>query len=105
NLVQSMRDEDDGDTAGFQITQYSEEAVRLGNREARRRFVHDDDACVERQRLGDLKKLALGYRQVGDGSLGREIAAETVKQGPHCVAKATAVDQSQGATHQGLAAE
>ena len=43
-----------------------QQAVRLGQGEAGRRLVHDDDARVERQRLGDLDHLALGDREVLD---------------------------------------
>ena len=43
-----------------------EQPVRLGQRQARGRLVHDDDARIERERLGDLHHLPLRDRQVLD---------------------------------------
>ena len=45
-------------------------------RQARCRLVHDDDAGVHRQRLGDLHHLALRDGQVLDQLIGREIHTE-----------------------------
>ena len=57
--------------------------VGLGGGEARGRLVHDDDARVERQRLGDLDELALGERQVGDRRVGLEVDAKPPQQRRH----------------------
>ena len=61
----------------------SQQPLGLGERQARGRLVHDDEARVERQRLGDLDHLALGERQLGDRRVGLEIDAEAVEQRPH----------------------
>ena len=82
-----------------------EQPVRLGDGQARRRLVHDDDLGVERQRLGDLDELALGEREIGDGRVGLEIGAEPVEQRPACGAQVAAVDEPGTAAQKRLAAE
>ena len=47
-----------------------EQPLRLGERQARGRLVHDDQPRLERQRLGDLDQLLLGQRQRADRRVG-----------------------------------
>ncbi len=60
DLVQAMRDEDDGDAGGLEFGDHLQETRRLGGGQARGRLVHDDDARLERQRLGDLDAAGAG---------------------------------------------
>ena len=57
-----------------------EQPVRLGERQARRRLVHDDEPRIEGQRLGDFDQLPLGDGQIGDRGVGLEFDAEPVEQ-------------------------
>ena len=59
-----------------------QQAVGLGQRQARGGLVHDDDFGAERERLGDLDKLALGQREIGDRRVGGEVGAKPVEQWP-----------------------
>ena len=90
-----MRDEDDADARRLEIGDDLEEPVRLGDGEARRRLVHDDDAGIERQRLGDLDELALGEREVGDGVSGLKSTPSRSSSGCDRRAQAGAVDEPQ----------
>ena len=54
--------------------------VALGRREGGGRLVHDQDAGVERERLGDLDELLLADPQAADAGLGVEVDAEAGEQ-------------------------
>ena len=64
----------------LQVGDDLEQPFGLGERQARGRLVHDDDARVERERLGDLHHLLLGDRQVLDHVARAEIDAEALEQ-------------------------
>ena len=93
------------DAVLFQIGDHLQQALRLGQRQAGRRLVHDDHPRVDRQRLGDLHELALRDGQVGHRRLGGEIGAEPPQQrqgfGPH----APVVDDAQRSHAARLAAD
>jgi hypothetical protein len=57
DLIEPMRDEEQGGALGTEGAHHIEEAVDLGRRERGCRLVHDDDPRVERQRLDDLNDL------------------------------------------------
>ena len=58
----------------------TQQPIGLGRRQAGRRLVHDDDARVQRKRLGDLQKLPLGEREVGDEIIDPEIDVKPLQQ-------------------------
>ena len=105
DLVQAVRDEDDADAALLQLGDDAHEGVGLGEREARGRLVHDDQAGVERERLGDLDQLHLRQRQLGDGRIRLELDAEALEQRLHLLVQLLAVDQLEGAAVERLAAD
>ncbi len=76
DLVQAVRDEDHADAARLQLADHLEQALRLGHGQARGWLVHDHEAGVERERLGDLDQLHLGKRQAGQGRRRAEIGAQ-----------------------------
>ncbi len=49
--------------------------------ERRRRLVEDQDARLDRQRLGDLDELPLGHRQAADRRVDVDLDAELLEQG------------------------
>ena len=56
--------------------------VALGRREGGGRLVHDEDAGVERERLGDLDELLLADAQAADAGVRVELDAEAVEEAP-----------------------
>ena len=65
-LLQAMRDVDDGDAARLEVGDDTEEDFDLGGAQGRGRLVHDQDAGVLRHRLGDLDELLLADAQLLD---------------------------------------
>ena len=63
DLLQPVADEEDGDALVAEVADELEELGDLVRRERRGRLVHDQDADVERDRLGDLDRLLRGERQ------------------------------------------
>ena len=57
-----------------------EEHFHLGRGQGRRGFVHDEDAGVQGQGLGDFNNLLLADAQVGDFRLGVDVRLETIEQ-------------------------
>ena len=106
DLVEPVRDEDDRDAARLEVGDRprSSRSVSVSVR-LRGRLVHDDDARVERQRLGDLHHLPLRDRQIGDRRVGREVDAEPVQQRRDARAQRLAVDQPQRPAPARLAAD
>ena len=70
DLVQAVRDEDDADTPlALELGDHLAAGASVSvSGQAGGRLVHDDQARVERQRLGDLDELALRERQLGDAA-------------------------------------
>ncbi len=75
----------------------------LGEAEAGGGFVHDDNAGIDRERLGDLDQLALCDRQFRHVGVGGEIGAETGQQRGHAAMLGGVVHQAQRAAEQPLA--
>ena len=65
-LLQPVRDVDDRHAARLEVGDHLEQDLDLGRRKRRGRLVHDQDAGVERHRLGDLDELLLADAQVLD---------------------------------------
>ena len=63
DLLEPVRDEEDGDAGLVQRSGDLEEPVDLDRGERRGRLVHHDDSGVEREGLGDLDQLLLGDRE------------------------------------------
>ena len=62
HLFHAMRDVDDGDALGAELADDLEELLRLAGGQRGRGLVHDDDAGLEGQGLGDLHHLHLARR-------------------------------------------
>ena len=63
HLLHAMADEEDGDALPFQVADKLEQLLNLVRGERRRRLVHDQDADVERNGLGDFDRLLGGQCQ------------------------------------------
>ena len=61
-----MRNIDDGDALGLEIRDDAEQDIDLGRAQGRSRLVHDENARVARDGLGDLDQLLLADHQVFD---------------------------------------
>ncbi len=80
DLVQPVADEEDRDAAVAQAADDREQALDLVGRERRRRLVEDQDARVDRERLGDLDELLVGHRQAADRRADVEPDVELLEQ-------------------------
>src|SRR5262249_45092439 len=63
DLLHAVRDEEDGHALLTQVGDDAKEAVHLVRREGGGRLIHDEDAYVEGDGLGDLDRLLLGEGQ------------------------------------------
>ena len=63
HLVELVRDVDDGHALGLELGDQGEQALGLCRRQGGRRFIHDQQAGVARDGLGDLDELLLGDNQ------------------------------------------
>ncbi len=75
-----MRDVDDADVFRAKLADDLEKLLGFAGGERGRRLVHDDDARVHRERLGDLDHLHLTRRQRRDRSGRREFETHTIEQ-------------------------
>ena len=66
DFIEAMADEQDGDAARARLADDREQPIDLVRRQRRRRFVQDQDAGVDRKRLGDLDELLIGHRKAAD---------------------------------------
>ena len=80
DFAQPVGDVDDADALLAQFADELEQALGLGEREAGRRLVHDDDAGVERKRLGDLDHLLLGEGKLVEPRAAGDVEAEPLEQ-------------------------
>src|SRR5450830_591890 len=78
-LVHLVRDVDDADTLRLQIADDAKQFVDLCVIERGGRLVHDQDARVERQRLGDFHHLLLGDGQLADLDARVKLEAHALK--------------------------
>ncbi|MNZ93977.1 hypothetical protein D3C78_1130740 [compost metagenome] len=74
NLRHAMRDIDDGNAPFRQPVHDPEKRLGFGLGQSRRRLVKDQDAAIQRQRLGDLNDLLLRNRKVAGAAGGIDIA-------------------------------
>ena len=76
HLLHAMADEQDRDALTLEIAHQAEQLLGLVRGKRRRRFVHDEDANVHRNRLGDLHRLLRRQRQAARGTAHVERDAE-----------------------------
>ena len=79
-LVQAVRDVDDGDALLLQIPDDVEEPSLFLDRDGGGRLVQNQDAGVAQDGLADLDDLAVGHGQFADPGLGRDVALELFQQ-------------------------
>ena len=80
DFLHAVADEEDGDALVAQVADQLEQLRDLVGRQRGGRLVHDQDADIERDRLGDLDRLLRGKRQAarraahveGDAELGED---------------------------------
>ena len=89
----------------LEVADHAQEPVGLGEREARGRLVEDQEAGLERQRLGDLDQLHLRQGQEGHRRVGGEVGPEPVQDRAHLGPQRRPVDQPQRPAPARLAAE
>ena len=103
HLIQAMRDVDDGHALARELSDDLEQVVALGRRQGRGGLVHDQNAGIQRERLGDLDQLLLADAQACDLARGirgePEPRAESARRGE----QPPAIDEQ--ARDQRLAAE
>ena len=76
DLVEAMRDVDHRHVMVAQAADDVEEVLDLAVAQRRGGLVHDEDAGVEAERLGDLDELALADAQALDGPARVDVEAE-----------------------------
>ncbi len=64
-FFETMRNIDDCHPLAFQFSNHLEQNIHFGCGKCRSRLVHDDDACIERNGLGDFDELLLSDGQIG----------------------------------------
>jgi hypothetical protein len=69
NLVEFVRNIDDGHTARFQPGHQPEQRLGLTGRQRRGRLVHDQQPCISGKRLGDFDELLFGDDQLPQGRI------------------------------------
>ena len=92
DLVEPMADEQHRDAASSQVPDDREQALDLVRRERRGRLVEDEDASLERQRLGDLDELLVGHGQAADGRTDVDLDRELLEQRLRCPARRAPVE-------------
>lgn len=102
DLLQAVRDEQHRRALLAQGTHDTEEAGHLAAGQGGGRLVHDQDAGVEGERLGDLDDLLVGDGQSARRAVGVEFDTESLHQGGGRLVGGLVVDTAEGAP--GLAA-
>lgn len=97
DLLQTVGDEEDGGALLAQGADDTEEPGHLAAGEGRRRLVHDQDAGVEGERLGDLDDLLVGDGQAARRAVGVEFDTEPLHQGESRRMGGLVVDAAEGA--------
>ncbi|MGY4425581.1 hypothetical protein ACVWY2_008030 [Bradyrhizobium sp. JR6.1] len=103
DLAEPVRDVDHRDAVDLQVGDHLQQPLRLRNRQAGGRLVHDDHAGIDRERLGDLHHLTLRDRQIVDQCVRCEIGAQPLQQRRHAGAHLRVVHQLQRAAGELLA--
>ena len=94
HFLHPVRDVDDGHTRGTQSADHGEQRLALAIRQCCGRFIHDQDARVLRQRLGDLHHLLLRDTQVDGECAGVVIESERMQYGERLAMHARVIDQA-----------
>ena len=93
DLVEAVADEQHRDAAVAQAADDREQAVDLVRRQRGGRLVEDQDAGLDRQRLGDLDQLLVGHRQAADRRRDVELDVELLEQRLGAAAHRAPVDR------------
>ena len=80
DLVEPVADEEDRDAAVAQPADDREQPLDLVGGERGGRLVEDEDARLDRQRLGDLDQLLVGHRQAADRRADVDLDVELLEQ-------------------------
>jgi hypothetical protein len=103
DLLELVRDQQDGRAAVAQAAQGVEQRLGLGRRQHRGRFVQDQDVRAAVQRLQNLQPLALAHRQVGHRGVQLDLQAGVMHQRfelrPHQGARLVQLPVRLGAQH------
>ena len=102
DLVQPVGDKDDRHAIGLELADDPHQPIGLGGRQAGSRLIHDDDAGVERKRLGDLQQLTLRKGEVGNQIVDLEVDVQSLQQRRHDAFRRLAVDELKGTGRQRL---
>ena len=94
DLVEPVAHEQDRHAASAELPDDREQALDLVGRERRRRLVEDQDARLDRQRLGDLDELLVGHREAADRRADVELDVELVEQRLRRPARGAPVDRA-----------
>ena len=97
HLVEPVAHEQDRDPARAQVPDDREQPLDLVGRQRRGRLVEDQDARLDRQRLGDLDELLVGHRQAADGRADVEPDVELLEQGLRRPARGAPVEDPEPA--------
>ena len=92
NLLESVRDIDDGDALRLEIADDAEQDFHLRGAERGRRLVHDQDIDLGGEGFGDLDDLLLANAKVVGESRGVDRLLEARKERPRLVQLARSVD-------------
>ena len=84
HLAKPVGDVDHRHPVRPQLRDHLQQPVGFRQRQAGGRLVHDDDARIDRQRLGDLHQLPLRDRQSLDRRVRAEIGAQPSSSGATC---------------------
>ncbi len=80
DLIQAVTDEQHGHVPVTRLPHDREQALDLVRGQGRRRLIQDEDACLYRERLGDLDELLVGHRQAANKCADIERHAQLIEQ-------------------------
>ena len=97
DLVHFVRDIDQGDAAPLEHGDHVEEGLDLPVGDRRRGLVHDEDAGILPQRLGNLDRLHLRHAEAPHLARHRQVGLQQVQEPPGLALHGAAVDPSRQA--------
>ncbi len=80
DLLKAMGDEDHAQPLGLEVAHDVKQRGHLGLGQRRRGLIHDDDARLDRQRLGDLHHLLFGHLEITNSGRRRQVNAQQIQQ-------------------------
>ncbi len=95
DFTQAMRNVDHTDTAISQILDHAKKLLGFVRRKAGRRFVHNQNASINRQRLGDFHHLLATDGQRVDGCRGSDVQADAFEHPMGIAIQLLAIDQAE----------